>query len=163
MLQPSSGNPQSELARRHRAAATTVAGLVIATILLSIVAFLGKNYLHQQNNPSLDIAVRITILVLGLGSVVWRRTKFATMRLRDIGALQGADGLLRTLEKTTLQLAFLAAAIAGIGFITTLLTGNDLYTYWAAAIALVVLVYCYPTKSSWSRTVARFSEDSTTG
>jgi hypothetical protein len=28
------------------------------------------------------------------------------MRLQDIGALQGATGLLKTLERTTLQLAF---------------------------------------------------------
>jgi len=102
------------------------------------------------------MAVRIVVLILGLGSVVWRRTKFSTMRLQDIGSLQGAVGLLQTLEKTTLQLAMLGAGIALIGFITTLVTGNALYTYWAAAIALVVLVYAYPTKSSWNRTLDRF-------
>jgi FtsH-binding integral membrane protein len=152
----SSADIQSELNRRHRAAVTTVAGLLIATILLAMVAFLSKSYLRQQSNPSLDMAVRIVVLILGLGSVVWRRTKFSTMRLQDIGSLQGAGGLLQTLEKTTLQLAMLGAGIALIGFITTLVTGNALYTYWAAAIALVVLVYAYPTKSSWNRTLDRF-------
>ena len=101
------------------------------------------------------------MLILGLGSVVWRRTKFSTMRLQDIGSLQGAAGLLQTLEKTTLQLAMLGAGIALIGFITTLVTGNPLYTYWAAAIALVVLVYVYPTQSSWERTLKRFAESPT--
>jgi len=107
------------------------------------------------------MAVRIIVLILGLGSVVWRRTKFSTMRLQDIGSLQGAAGLLQTLEKTTLQLAMLGAGIALIGFITTLVTGNPLYTYWAAAIALVVLVYAYPTQSSWKRTLKRFAESPT--
>jgi len=153
----SSADIQSELNRRHRATVTTVAGLVIATILLAAVAFLSKRYLHQQSNPALDMAVRIIVLILGLGSVVWRRTKFSTMRLQDIGSLQGAAGLLQTLEKTTLQLAILGAGIVLIGFIATLVTGNDLYTYWAAAIALVVLVYAYPTKSSWKRTLERFA------
>jgi len=130
----------------------------VAALLLPVVAFLSKNYLTQRNNQSVDIGVRITILILGLGSIAWRRTKFSSMRLQDIGALQGGLGLLLTLENTTVQIAFLGAGIALIGFVATLMTGNDLYTYWAAAISLVVLVYCYPTKSSWSRTVERFSE-----
>lgn len=157
-LDPTSQEAQAELAGRHKAAAKTVVGLLIATILLSIIAFLGKSYFRQQANPSLDVAVRIVILVMGLGSIAWRRTKFATMRLQDIASLQGVPGLVSTLEKTTVQIAFLAAAIAAIGFGATLLTGNDLYTYWAGAIAIVVLAYCYPTKSSWLRTVYRFTD-----
>ncbi|HSD47925.1 MAG TPA: hypothetical protein VLB87_14960, partial [Pyrinomonadaceae bacterium] len=71
---------------------------------------------------------------------------------------QGVSGLVRTLEKTTIQLAILAESIATIGFVTTLITGNQLYTYWSGAIAAVVLVYCYPTKSSWLKTVYRFTD-----
>jgi len=136
-----------------------VAGLIVGTILLSVVAYLGREYFRQQSNPSLDIASRITILILGLGSIAWRRTKFATLRLQDIGALQGAAGLTRTLEKTTLQLALIAAVVVVIGFISTLLTGNEFYTYTGGAVGLVVLLYCYPTKRSWIRTVQRFAEN----
>src|SRR5688572_9197013 len=93
---------QAELSRRHKATAITVAGLLIATILLSFVAFLSKNFLRPQNNPPLDIALRISILIFGLGAIVLRRTRFSAMRLQDIGGLEGASGLLRTLEKTTL-------------------------------------------------------------
>src|SRR5258707_7477934 len=89
--------------------------------------------------------------------MVWRRTKFSPMRLQDIGALQGSRGLLSTLERTTLQIAFLGAAIATIGFIATLLTGNAFYTYGAGAIAVAVLLYCYPTKSSWNLAIQRFA------
>jgi hypothetical protein len=131
---------------------------MVATILLSVIAFLGKPYFRQQVNPPLDIAVRILILILGLGAIAWRRTKFGSMRLQDIVGLQGVTGLLKTLEKTTIQLALMGAAITMVGFIATLATGNDLYTYWAGAIAVVVLVYCYPTKSSWLRTLYRFTE-----
>ena len=80
------------------------------------------------------------------------------MRLQDIAGLQGVTGLLKTLEKTTVQIALLGSAITAIGFIATLVTGNDLYTYWASAIAIVVLVYCYPTKSSWLRALYRFTQ-----
>src|SRR6185503_11034125 len=157
-LDPTSPEAQAELVRRHKAAATTVLGLLVATVLLSAVAFLSRPYLNQQPyNPPLDAAIRILVLVFGLGAVFWRRSKFATMRLQDIVGLAGISGLLKTLERTTLQLALLAAAIAVTGFVTTLVTGNDLYTYWTGAVAIVVFVYCYPTKSSWFRALRRFT------
>jgi len=157
-LDPTSPEVQAELVRRHKAAATTILGLLVATILLSVVAFLSRPYLNQQPyNPPLDAAIRILVLLFGLGAVWWRRSRFATMRLQDIVGLAGLSGLLRTLERTTLQLALMAAAIAVLGFVTTLITGNDLYTYWTGAVAIVVFVYCYPTKSSWMRAVRRFS------
>jgi FtsH-binding integral membrane protein len=157
-LDPTSPEAQAELARRHKAAATTVLGLLVATILLSVVAFLAKPYFTEQPNVVLDMAVRIVILILGLGAVVWRRTKFQTMRLQDITGVAGVSGLLKTLEKTTIQLALLGAAIASIGFVATLMTGNERYTYWAGAIAVIVFVYCYPTKQSWLRALYRFTE-----
>jgi len=157
-LDPTSPEAQAELARRHKAAATTVLGLLVATILLSVLAFLANPYFTEKPNIILDMAVRIVILVLGLGAVVWRRTKFQTMRLQDIAGLAGVSGLLKTLEKTTIQLALLGAGIATIGFIATLMTGNERYTYWAGAIAVIVFVYCYPTKQSWLRALYRFTE-----
>jgi len=149
---------QAELNRRHRAAATTIAGLVIAALLLSVVAFLGKGYFKQQSNAPLEMALKLAMLFLGLGSIVWRRTKFASMRLQDIAGLQGPLGLLSTLEKTTIQLAFFGATIAAIGFIATLITGNEVNTYQGTAISIVVLLYSYPTKSSWSRVINYFAE-----
>lgn len=160
-MDPTSPEAQAELARRHKAAATTVLGLLVGTVLLSVVAFLAKPYFTEQPNVVLDMAVRIVILILGLGAVVWRRTKFQTMRLQDITGLAGVTGLLKTLEKTTIQLALLGTAIATIGFIATLMTGNERYTYWAGAIAVIVFVYCYPTKQSWLRALYRFTENVT--
>jgi hypothetical protein len=158
-LDPTSPESQTELARRHKAAATTVLGLLVATVLLSVVAFLATPYLTEQSsNPVLDMAVRIVILILGLGAVVLRRTQFQSMRLQDIVGLYGVTGLLRTLEKTTIQLALLGAAVASIGFIATLMTGNERYTYWAGIIAVIVFIYCYPTRQSWLRALYRFTE-----
>jgi len=39
-LDPTSPEAQAELTRRHKSAATTVVGLLVATVLLSVVAFL---------------------------------------------------------------------------------------------------------------------------
>ncbi len=160
-MDPTSPEAQAELTRRHKAAATTVLGLLVATVLLSVLAFLGRPYFTERPNPPLDIAVRIVILIFGLGAIVWRRTKFQPMRLQDIVGLAGVTGLLKTLEKTTLQIALLGAAIAAIGFISTLMTGNERYSYWSGAIAVVVFIYCYPTKSSWLRALYRFTESKT--
>jgi membrane protein YdbS with pleckstrin-like domain len=157
-LDPTSPEAQAELARRHKAAATTVLGLIVATVLLSVVAFLSRPYLTPQDSANINMAVRIVILFLGIGAVVWRRTKFQPMRLQDIFGLAGVSGLLKTLERTTIQLAVLGAAIASIGFVATLVTGNEWYTYLASAVAVLVFVYCYPTKSSWLRTLYRISE-----
>jgi hypothetical protein len=157
-LDPNSPEAQAEVTRRHKAAATTVLGLIVATILLSIVAFLGQPYFREQpNNPPLNMAVYILFLIFGLGSIVWRRTKFAAARLQDIARLSGVTGLVRTLEKTTLQLALMATAIVVLGFVTTLMTGTEDYTYRGGAIALVVLVFSYPKKSLWLRAVDRFT------
>ena len=157
-MEPTSPEAQAELTRRHKSAATTVVGLLVATVLLSVVAFLSDAYLIETANPPLDIAVRIVILILGLGAVVWRRTKFQAMRLQDIAGLGGVPALIKTLEKTTVQIALIGASIAAIGFIATLMTGNERYSYWAGAIAVVVFIYSYPTRSSWLKTMYRFTE-----
>jgi predicted DNA repair protein MutK len=148
---------QSELERRHKATATTVRSLLIAVVLLCVLAYVIKRFLIPQNNPSLDIAVRITILIFGLGAVALRRTKFATMRLQDIGGLKGPSGLLITLQRTTIQVALLGAFIAAMGFVATLMTGNDFYSYGSGLVAFVVLLYCYPVRKAWEQTIQRFS------
>src|SRR6185503_18783947 len=157
-LDPTSPEAQAELARRHKAAATTVLGLLVAAVLLAVLAFLGKPYFTARPNPPLNFAVRIIILMFGLGAVMWRRTKFQPMRLQDIVGVAGVTGLLKTLEKTTIQIALFGAAIAATGFIGTLMTGDEWYTYLASSVAVIVFIYCYPTKSSWLRALYRFTE-----
>lgn len=137
-------------------------GLLVATILLSIVAFVSRPYLElKPPNFTLDWATRLLVLFFGLGAVAWRRNRFSAMRLQDIAGVAGVSGLIKTLEKSTLQLALFAAVIAVIGFVVTLIQGNELYTYWSCAIAVVVLIYCYPTKSSWLKTVRYFTDPQT--
>ena len=112
-VNPTSPEAQAELARRHKAASVTVAGLLVATVLLSIVAFVARPYLVEKPpNRPLDFAARLVVLFFGLGAVVWRRNRFAPARLQDIAGIEGVSGLVKTLEKTTVQLALMAVAIA---------------------------------------------------
>jgi hypothetical protein len=80
------------------------------------------------------------------------------MRLQDIVGVAGVTGLLKTLEKTTLQIALFGAVTAATGFIATLVTGDEGYSYLAGAVAVIIFIYCYPTKSSWLRALYRFTE-----
>lgn len=152
-----SAGVQAELARRHKTTATTVVSLLVAVILLCVLAFVSQKFLTQRNNSSLDIAVRVSILIFGLGAIALRRTKFAKMRLQDIAALEGASGLMITLQRTTLRVAMIGIAIAVIGFVSTLLAGTPLYTYQAGVVAAAVLLYGYPVRRSWEQAVQRYS------
>jgi hypothetical protein len=147
----------AELVRRHKTTRTTVWSLLIAVVLLCVLAFVSEKFLTQRRNPSLHMAVLITILIFGFGAIAFRRTKFATMRLQDIAGLQGASGLLISLQRTTLQVALIATSIAVIGFLATLFFGDPSYTYRAGVVAAGVLLYCYPVRRSWEQAVKRFA------
>jgi len=147
----------SELASRHKSTKTTVLSLLVAVVLLCVAALVGKKFLTPRINPSLDMAIRISILIFGLGAITWRRTKFSPMRLQDIGALKGASGLLATLQRTTVQVALIGIAIGCIGFAGTLITASDYYSYVAGIVGSVVILYAYPVRRSWERAVQRFA------
>jgi len=150
---------ESDLARRQKKTARLVQSLLILTLLLVAIAFIAKDRFGHTSTSRVDIPVKIIIVVFGLGAVALRRTRFSAMRLQDIGALGGAVALLQTLEKTTIHLAILAAVLSVTGFIATVLTSNDFYTYGAGLIAVVVLLYAYPARASWQRTIRRFTPD----
>lgn len=153
--QPKSALP--ELQRRQKATASIVKAMLVGVVLLLVIAYLSPKFLVSQPNPSLHWPVLITILIMGLGSIALRRTKFAVMRLQDIAALKGASGLLITLQRTTFQVALIASATALIGFVMTLRTGDPSYSYRAGVVAILVLVYCYPVRSSWEKAMKRFA------
>jgi peptidoglycan/LPS O-acetylase OafA/YrhL len=148
---------QAELIRRHKSTVTTVLSLLVAVVLLCVLAFVSQKFLTQKSNPSLDMIVRISIVIFGLGAIALRRTKFAKMRLQDIAAIQGASGLIVTLQRTTMLVAIIGITVALIGFVSTLMTGDPWYTYQAGVVAAAVLLYGYPVRTSWEQAVKRYS------
>lgn len=58
--------------------------------------------------------------------------------------------------------AIIGIAVALIGFVSTLLTGDPWYTYQAGVVAAAVLLYGYPVRTAWEQAVNRYSpaEDS---
>jgi len=153
-----SADVQAELIRRHKSTATTVLSLLVAVVLLSVLAFVSQKFLVARNSSSLDMIFRILVPILGLGAIALRRTRLAKMRLQDIAALSGASGLLATLQKTALLMATIGIAVALIGFVCTLMTGQVWYTYTAAVVAAAILLfYGYPLRPNWEQAVQRYS------
>jgi hypothetical protein len=150
---------QNELSSRQRKASLVVAGFFILSLALVALAYSVAVRWQRPGDPGVVMALWIAILVFGLGALVLRRTRFAAMRLKDIAALKGPSGLLKTLEGTTIQIACLGGAIALMGFAITIRTGDWLDMLRAAGVSLIVLAYGYPIKSSWQRAIVMLAPD----
>ena len=150
-------NAQDELTQRHRAAARIVSGVFMLTLALVVLALALAPRVSLAFDPTLANTLRFIIVFLGVGAVYFRRTRFSTMRLRDIGALRGASGLLETLYRTTVLVALIGAIIAALGLYISLLTGVGTDMLYMAVIAVVVLVYCYPRRAAWRSVLDAFA------
>jgi hypothetical protein len=144
---------QGEVERRHAAAANVVKLVGVFTLLLMLVAFSGFLGGAVRFNPTAANTLRFVVVFLGIGAIVYRRTKFQAMRLQDIAALRGASGLLKTLQATTVTVALIAAVIAVLGFIISIMTGAGTDMLYFGVIAVAVLAYCYPRRAAWAAVV----------
>jgi len=145
---------QTELERRHRQASTLVLAFLALDVAFVAIAYFAVERLYRPwGAPSTIMGLWIAILVFGLGAFVLRRTRFATMRLKNIAALKGTTGLLKTLQDTTMQVAFIGGAIALMGFVVTMMRGDWTDMLRAGGVSAIVLIYCYPFRSAWERVV----------
>jgi hypothetical protein len=80
--------------------------------------------------------------------------------LQDIAALRGISGLLASLQSTTIQIAFIGGAIALMGFMVMIMTGNKFDMLRAGGVAAIVLLYAYPQRSAWQRLVRAIEQQS---
>src|SRR5256714_4856270 len=132
----------------------TVAGFIALTILLIAVAFLATDAITRPGDAWEVGALRIAGAIFGVGAIVHRRIKFATMRLQDIAGVRGISGLLHTLKRGTIELASIGGAIALMGFIATILSGNPFEMLYLGVVALaVLLLYSLPRKRAWKKLI----------
>ena len=126
--------------------------LALNLVLLGI-AYFAVDRIIRPADPKIAMGLWIVILVCGLGVFALRRTRFAAMRLKDIAAVKGTSAMLRTLQGTTIQVAAIAGAIALMGFIITIITGDWTSMLRAGGVSVIVLLYCYPFRNAWNRAV----------
>ena len=148
---------QSELDRRHRSATMVVLFFFVLDVVLLAIAYLAGARIFRPANPTLAFGLWLVILVCGLGVFVLRRTRFSAMRLQDLAAVKGVSAMLQTLQGTTIQVASIGGLIGLLGFIITIITGDWSNMLRAAGVSVIVLVYCYPFKSAWQRTVRQLA------
>jgi hypothetical protein len=144
-----------ELAHRHRTAAMAVGAMLGLTVALVATAFVAGDSLYRPADRSLPMALIIAILISALGSFVLRRTRFQDARLLDIAALRGISGVLETLQKTTVQVAFIGGAIALMGFVVAIIAPENgkIHMLSAGGVAAIVLLSAYPRRGAWQRLV----------
>lgn len=147
---------QDEFSRRYGAAVKVVGAVFLLALLLVALACAGVLVGPRYLNPTLDVSTRVAIVFLGVGAVVFRRTRFSSMRLQDIAALRGQSGLLETLQTTTVAVALMGGAIAVLGFFIATAWKDML---WLGGIAVVVLLYAYPRRSAWARVIRATADD----
>jgi hypothetical protein len=158
-MMPNSGGLQNELVRRHRTATLVVAGFLILDVALVAFAFFAADRLFRPGDRSIAMGLWIAVLVFGLGAFVIRRTRFAAMRLQDVAAVKGVSGLLKTLQGTTIQIACIGGAIALMGFVITIMTGDWTNMLRAGGVSAIVLVYCFPFRSAWQRVLIQLDRE----
>jgi hypothetical protein len=151
---------QSELIHKRNGAVRIVSGTFTFTLLLVVLALTGVMRGLLSPNPSVTGALGIAIVILGVGAITFRRTRFSSMRLRDIAALRGVSGLLETLYTTTICVALIGGVIALLGFVISMMTGVGTNMLYFGVIAVVVLFYAYPRRSAWQSVVAAFVSES---
>jgi len=158
-MTPNPAGLQNELERRYRTATLIIAGFLVLNLALLAIAYFATDRIFRPGAPSTIMGLWITVLIFGLGAFVIRRTRFAAMRLKDIAALRGGSGLLKTLQDTTIQIACIGGAIALMGFVITILTGDWTNMLRAGGVSVIVLIYCFPFRGAWQRVVRQLDQD----
>ena len=158
-MTPNPASLQNELERRYRTATLIIAGFLVLNLALLAIAYFATDRIFRPGAPSTIMGLWITVLIFGLGAFVIRRTRFAAMRLKDIAALRGVSGLLKTLQDTTIQIACIGGAIALMGFVITILTGDWTNMLRAGGVSVIVLIYCFPFRGAWQRVVRQLDQD----
>jgi hypothetical protein len=149
---------QGELARRHAAAARVVSLMFMVTLALVALALFVAPRIKLEVNPVTANTLLFIILFLALGAIGFRRTRFNSMRLQAVAGLRGLEGLLITLQRTTVLVALIGGLIAVLGFAFALLTRNGTNMLYPGVIAVAVLLYAYPRRAAWASLVRALAD-----
>lgn len=152
---------QGEVVRRHAAAARVVSLMFMLTLALGALALFLAPRIRLEVSTVTANTLLFVVLFLALGAIAFRRTRFNPMRLQDVAALRGVEGLLDTLQRTTVLVALIGGLISVLGFAFALLTGNGTNMLYPGIIAVAVLLYAYPRRAAWGAVVRALADGDT--
>jgi hypothetical protein len=156
--------------QRYRTTATILFSQIFSVILLTVVSIFiagqvqpfgatsGQASFSVGNlagvnggTSTLTTFLWIVILALAIMAFFLRRMIFAPGTLRDTATIKGASGLIQSLQTKTIFLSSVGEAIAILGFVISLASGNYTDMMRAALVAVIIFFINFPRKSSWQK------------
>ena len=149
---------QNELNLRHKRTLIILFAQFWTIVILTIAAWFIIEPKQQSEPTQVSTILWIVLLVIAIGAFLLRRILFAPAVLRDTAVLQGASGLLKSLQTKTIILSALAELVAILGFVITFLNGDKYDMLRAAGVALIIFFISFPSKAAWQRVAAAASK-----
>lgn len=141
-----------ELNRRLRRARFISYGGFALTLLLIAVSYLfGQRLTTEKAAPQLTSILWGLLLGLAIAAFIWRRTRYSTLRIKNVETLGGGRGLIDFLERTSVTLALGGIVIAVIGFIAALFSSDFIDAVRGTLVSLIVLVISLPRTYLWRK------------
>lgn len=144
---------QNELDKRYQTTSRIVVILIISALVLIGASWVLTAYIDNSVTDTAISALWISIILLAVLSFVLRRVLFSWSKLRKIAEQKGSFGVLVTIQNNTVFLCLIAAIIAVIGFLVTILSGNKLEAFRAGIVVLMVFLFNFPRKAIWQKIV----------
>lgn len=148
----------AELNKRYRTTVFIVLGQIFVVLFLIVAAWLFVSKIQINLSDQDFMTLWVAVLFIAIGSFVMRRLFFSWERLKNVGLLKGVSGVLGTLQRNSIILSFFGVAVALLGFLITVFSGNSADMFRAGAIALVVFLINFPRKSIWKTVVSNFGK-----
>ena len=145
---------QAELDRRYRLTLLVFASQIGTAIVLTAVAWFAAGDTNPQQATALTSVLWIVLLVIAVGAFLLRRVMLSPAVLRDTATLKGVVGVIKNLQFKTILFSALAEAIAVIGFVISLLSGDKYDMLRAAIVALIIFFISFPRKKGWETIAA---------
>jgi hypothetical protein len=147
-------------------AAYRTGSMIVAALAFSIGIYFAIGLLLTGQRPgdvdadSLRKIVYPVAVVLAAASILLRRFLLGWPRIEALGASHGSAGVARHLLNATLVSAALGELVAVLGLVMAILGGDFMDMVRLGGIGLVLIVFSYPRKRAWNRTIDHFAAKS---
>jgi hypothetical protein len=149
---------RSAISASHRVATIVVLAIASSIALYALIAFaVAAGARPQKDINQLRIALYLIALILAMGSIVVRRMLLGADKLDAIVRRQGAANLARHFLNVTIISAALGEAVALIGLMATMLSGEAIDFFRLGAVGLAMVLISYPRRSAWEQTIERLA------
>lgn len=135
--------------RGVQTAMVVVGALSMSVVLFGVVGTLVASKVETPVPAALPIAIVAAATFALLGSVMYRRLSYQSIRLVRIYEAGGEAALASYMVRTTIVSAALAEAVGLFGLVMAIMTGDTYYLYVLCLIALGGVLSNFPRARRW--------------